>query len=130
MRIDHVSLYVKNLEKAKAFFIKYFHATSNEKYKNPITKLETYFLTFDHHTRLEIMSKPNLSSVNRKEPYEGYHHIAFKLASKTELESLTRNLENDGYDIVNGPRITGDGYLETLFYYEKHLIELTYYDHL
>ena len=45
MKLDHVALYVKDLEGSKAFFMKYFDAVPNEKYHNPRTGLMTYFLT-------------------------------------------------------------------------------------
>ena len=46
MKLDHVALYVNDLEGSKAFFMKYFDAVPNEKYHNPRTGLMTYFLTF------------------------------------------------------------------------------------
>lgn len=30
MRIEHIAMYVTELEKAKEFFVKYFNATPNE----------------------------------------------------------------------------------------------------
>ena len=47
MRIEHIAMYVKELEKAKAFFVKYFHAVSNAGYHNQTTGFRSYFLTFD-----------------------------------------------------------------------------------
>lgn len=63
MRIDHIAVYVKDLEKAKAFFTKYFGAKSNDMYHNPRTGLKTYFLSFGDGSRLEIMSRPEPWSV-------------------------------------------------------------------
>ena len=34
MRIEHIAMYVENLEDAKNFFIKYFNAVPSEKYHN------------------------------------------------------------------------------------------------
>ena len=34
MKIEHVAMYVNDLEAARAFFIKYFHAVSGEKSHN------------------------------------------------------------------------------------------------
>ena len=62
MRIDHAAMYVKDLEATRAFFETYFGAAANAKYCNPSTGLETYFLTFDCGTRLEIMRRPGLES--------------------------------------------------------------------
>lgn len=40
-------MYVNNLERAKAFFEKYFNAVSSEEYLNQKTKFRSYFLSFD-----------------------------------------------------------------------------------
>ena len=60
MKIEHAALYVRDLERARAFFGQYFGAVSNDRYHNPWTDFESYFLTFDSGARLEIMTKPGL----------------------------------------------------------------------
>ena len=50
MRIEHIAMYVNDLEVMKDFYIKYFGAKSNNKYHNISTGLETYFLTFNDET--------------------------------------------------------------------------------
>ena len=47
MRIEHIAMYVNDLEKVRDFFIKYFQAVSNEGYHNKTTDFRSYFLTFD-----------------------------------------------------------------------------------
>ena len=56
MYIEHIAMYVNDLEKTKEFFIKYFGASSNEIYHNKKTDFKSYFLTFDSGCRLEIMT--------------------------------------------------------------------------
>ena len=46
MRIEHVAMYVEDLEKTKEFFIKYFDAAAGEQYYNPKTEFQSYFLSF------------------------------------------------------------------------------------
>ena len=46
MKINHIALYTKNLEKSKEFYEKYFEAIPNKKYYNEKTGLQTYFLSF------------------------------------------------------------------------------------
>ena len=58
MKIEHIAMYVSDLERARAFFIQYFDAISNEMYHNKNTGFRSYFLTFDDGDRLEIMNKP------------------------------------------------------------------------
>ena len=124
MNIDHIGLYVSDLEKTKSFFETYFHASANELYHNKTTGLKTYFLSFDNQTRLEIMHRPNLSTKALNELLIGYHHVAFKLGTKEKVDELTLVLQNDGYEIVSRPRRTGDGYYEAVFKLEDYLIEL------
>ncbi len=124
MKIDHIGMFVKDLEKAKNFFVKYFSAKPNHKYTNNKTKLETYFLVFDDGARLEIMTKPNLEVHNPLVEEEGYHHLAFYLRSKEEVNELTSKLKTDGINVVSEPRTTGDGYYEAVVLFENCYIEL------
>lgn len=124
MNIDHIGLYVDDLEKTKVFFETYFQATANQLYHNEKTGLKTYFLSFDNHTRLEIMNRPNLSTKTTNDLYIGYHHVAFKLGSKEKVDNLMMILKNDGYEIFSNPRYTGDGYYEAVIKLEQYLIEL------
>ena len=58
MKIDHLAMYVIDLEKAKNFFVRYFNAVPNEMYHNKKTDFRSYFLSFDDASRLEIMTRP------------------------------------------------------------------------
>ena len=133
MRINHVALYVKDIEKVKEFYKKYFHAIENKKYKNVKTGLETYFLSFEgSETKLEIMTssenvtRPNGQVSNDADMGPGYIHLAISLGTKEKVDELTSKLKNDGYIVLSGPRITGDGYYEScVLDPENNQIELT-----
>ena len=56
MKIEHIALYVNDLQKTRSFFMKYLGAKSNEGYHNLQTNFRSYFLSFDDGTRLEIMN--------------------------------------------------------------------------
>ena len=43
----------------------------------------------------------------------GYTHMAFAVGSEAAVDELTERLRADGYKILSGPRVTGDGYYET-----------------
>lgn len=60
MRIEHIALYVNDLEEARKFFIKYLGAKSNDGYHNLKTNFRSYFLSFDDGARLELMNKPEM----------------------------------------------------------------------
>ena len=126
MKIEHVGLYVHDLEGARAFFENYFAAKSNDRYHNPKTGFQSYFLTFEDGARLEIMTKETVQSCASSAEQLGYAHLAFSLGSKEAVDSLTQTLEQAGYKLLSGPRVTGDGYYESLFEgFEGNLLELT-----
>lgn len=126
MKLDHIALWVLDLEKAKEFFMMYFDVGANDMYHNPRTGLKTYFLTFTDGARLEIMQRPDVIAA-RPEPFrQGYAHIAFSVGSKEKVDALTRRIAEDGYRVLSGPRITGDGYYESCIEaFEGILIEIT-----
>lgn len=113
MQIEHIAMYVNDIEKTKEFFVKYFNATSNEGYHNPNTDFRSYFLSFDDGARLEIMNRPQMKDEEKSLNRTGYIHIAFSLGSKKQVDDLTERLRNDGFSVVSGPRTTGDGYYES-----------------
>ena len=126
MKIEHIAMYVNNLEEAKQFFIKYLGAASNNGYHNKTTDFRSYFLTFDDGARLEIMHKPNLQDTPKSLNQTGYIHIAFSVGSKEKVDQLTKQLKEDGYEVISGPRTTGDGYYESCIVgIEGNQIEIT-----
>ena len=126
MKLDHIAIYVLDLEQAKHFFMRYFDASVNDMYHNPRTGLKTYFLTFTDGARLEIMQRPEVTA-SQFDPYrQGFIHIAFSVGSKENVDTLTHRLESDGYKVLSGPRVTGNGYYESCVQaFENNLIEIT-----
>ena len=56
----------------------------------------------------------------------GFIHIAFSVGSKEKVDELTEILKADGYEVVSGPRTTGDGYYESCIVgIEGNQIEIT-----
>lgn len=128
MIIDHIALYAENLEGMRNFFTTYFKAQSNNGYYNQNTGFRSYFLTFKDGTRLEIMNRPELKA-QHSSPYAlGYHHIAFCVGSKDNVIDLTKKLSCAGYEILSEPRVTGDGYFESVIKgFEGLVLEITAY---
>lgn len=126
MQIEHIALYVNDLEEARRFFITYLGAKSNEGYHNPRTGFRSYFLSFDGGARLELMNKPEMPDFPKELARTGYAHLAFSVGSKEAVDALTATLKADGYAVVSGPRTTGDGYYEScIVVIEGNQIELT-----
>ena len=126
MKIEHIAMYVNDLEVTKDFFIKYFDAEANNGYHNTTTGFKSYFLTFEDGARLEIMSKPCMLDAEEDITRTGYSHIAFSVGSKDKVDALTEQLKADGFDVISGPRTTGDGYYEScVIGIEGNQIEIT-----
>ena len=126
MRIEHVAMYVADLESAKRFFETYLGAVSSAGYHNKQTDFRSYFLSFSGGARLELMNKPGVTHAPRGLLNAGYSHIAFSVGSKEEVDALTARLKADGYSVVSGPRTTGDWYYESCVVgIEGNQIEIT-----
>lgn len=125
MNIEHIAIWVNDLEGMKEFYETYFNCGSNDKYHNTKKKFESYFLTFDSGARLEIMRQEGIDKQQQNNQI-GWAHIALSLGSTDAVDQLTARLKNDGYTITNGPRVTGDGYYESVIEDpEGNLVELT-----
>ena len=126
MTIDHIALYVNELETAKSFFVTYLGAHPGALYHNPTTGFHSYFLTFTFGARLELMTRPDLADPAKPLSRTGYAHVAFSVGSKETVDALTARLKADGYEVLSGPRTTGDGYYEScIVAIEGNQIELT-----
>ena len=128
MKIDHVALFCSDLEGMKDFFMRFFAAKPNELYHNPRTGLKTYILSFpDGDAMLEIMHRLDVERQPGDEYcHLGYIHLSLSVGSREQVDFLTLQLNDSGYQVLSGPRTTGDGYYESLIVGpEKILLELT-----
>jgi lactoylglutathione lyase len=128
MRIEHLAIWVKDLEKMKEFYVKYFNAKSSERYHNPKKNFTSYFLSFvGNGTRIELMHNPDIQKIIQNNGKSlGLAHFAFAVGSKQKVDELTERMSKDGYKIVGEPRTTGDGYYESVVLdCEGNSIELT-----
>ena len=119
-------MYVNDLEQAKEFFVKYLNGKANKMYHNIKTDFRSYFISFDDGARLEIMNKPAMTDLEKSINRTGFIHVAFSVGSKEKVEELTTILKADGYEVISGPRTTGDGYYEScIIVNEGNQIEIT-----
>jgi lactoylglutathione lyase len=115
MTLEHAAIWTTQLEVLKEYYIKYFNATSNDKYINHQKGFHSYFLSFESGARLELMSMPGIPA-NQNDTVQSQHlgliHLAFGVDTIGEVEAKAKQLKEDGYPILSGPRQTGDGYYE------------------
>jgi len=115
MGMEHVAIWVSDLEGMRQFYEKYFGAVSGNKYENSNKNFESYFLGFGAGTRLELMRLSTMQPENRRRGERlGLAHVALSVGSREKVDELTRTLQSDGFTMADDPRWTGDGYYESV----------------
>jgi len=116
MRIEHIAIWTRDLERLKSFYETWFGATGGDKYTNPAKGYESCFLNFTSGPRMEIMKMVDMVSSAAREdaPLAGYAHVAFSLGSREEVDKLAGKLKEAEVKVIDGPRTTGDGYYESV----------------
>ena len=125
-RIDHAAVWVSDLAGARDFYARWFAGRSNGEYHNPRTGLRTFILTFapdasddgsggsgGRSARLELMSRPDITARPDAEAL-GWAHISFALPGRADVDGLAARARAAGVPVVDGPRLTGDGYYEAV----------------
>jgi lactoylglutathione lyase len=114
MKIHHIAIWVEDLEKVKDFYLQNFDCKVNEPYFNPQRQFRSYFVKFGDETAIEVMSMPQIEMTDKTSRLSGYAHIALALPSKSAVDEKTAQLQANGVKIIGQPRITGDGYYESV----------------
>jgi len=116
MRIEHIAIWVNDLEGVKDFYVKYFGMACNDKYVNAKKQFESYFLSpGDGSARIEIMRRAGITSNNiALNSVTGLAHFAVSVGGRDAVDALTERLRADGVVIAGEPRVTGDGYYESV----------------
>ena len=116
MKIEHLGLWVQDLELMRSFYLKYFDTSSGEKYVNPKTQFQAYFIYFgESKTRLELMIRPDIMADNNKRGFNmGVAHFAISVGGKDKVNELTERIRKDQFTVFSEPRTTGDGYYEAV----------------
>lgn len=129
MKIEHVAIWVDNLELMRQFYLTYFDVTAGEKYTNPKKNYTSYFIIFNEGgSRIELMHRPDIfeNNTEKRGMVKGLAHISISVGSKNVVSELTERLRKDRYTIESEPRTTGDGYYESVVLDpEGNYIEIT-----
>jgi len=127
MKIEHLAIWVRDLEKMKDFYTRFFNMTCNDRYVNEKKHFSSYFLSFDGGARIEIMHRPDISERTGERGITfGLTHFAISVGSREGVDELTERIRKAGYKITGEPRTTGDGYYESVIADpEGNLVEIT-----
>lgn len=116
IKIEHLAIWVNDLEATRTFYQRYFGAEANNLYHNKTKAFKSYFLTFPGGgPRLELMQRPDVKDeLAPGREVRGITHFALALGSKTAVDELTETLRTAGCAVVGEARTTGDGYYESV----------------
>lgn len=115
MTLEHVALWTENPEILKDYYCHYFQGKANNVYINTKTGFKSYFISFQGGARLEIMQMagiPDNQNDRKQKQHLGLIHLAFGAASREDVDAKAKELLEAGFEILKGPRTTGDGYYE------------------
>ena len=62
MKIEHVAIWVKDIDKVCEFYRKYFGGVVHPIYHNPAKQFTSRFVTFESGARLEVMHRPDIDA--------------------------------------------------------------------
>lgn len=114
MKIEHLAIWVNDIDLLREFYGEYFNVSCGEKYVNIKKNFVSYFLSFgENKTRIELMYIPDMESPISRGNIKGLAHFAISVGGKDFVNTLTERLREDGYTIVSEPRTTGDGHYES-----------------
>lgn len=116
MKIEHIALWVSDLEAVRTFYQEFFGMQAGEKYENSQKGFTSYFLTCGHGgARLEIMHRADImAGAGTRGLSLGLAHFALSVGSPRAVDQLTQRIREAGHRIVGEPRTTGDGYYESV----------------
>jgi len=116
MQIEHLALWVQDIEAMKNFYTHYFEVVHGEKYSNPTKEFVSYFIYFgENKTRLELMFRPDVPvGEGKRGSGMGLAHFAISVGGKDKVDALTERLRKDHFIIYSEPRVTGDGFYESV----------------
>ena len=110
-RIEHVALWVRDLDAVAAFYARWFGARVGERYENPRKGFASRFLEFSGGARLEVMTRTDVVARAVDEQL-GLAHIAVVVGNEAAVDALAARFTGEGVAVIDGPRRTGDGYYE------------------
>jgi len=113
MNIHHIALWTQDINRLTDFYSRYFICMAGERYINPQKHFESCFLSFPEGAGIELMSRVDVVN-NAGQLSIGLAHFAILLASVEAVDAMTEQMESEGIIVESNPRVTGDGYYESV----------------
>lgn len=115
IKIEHLAIWVNDLERMRTFYQQWFSATANAMYHNEKKQFRSYFISFGEGARLELMQRPDVEDrIAPGAEFRGLTHFAVQLGSESAVDEMTERMRAAGLTVVGPPRRTGDGYYESV----------------
>ncbi len=111
IRIEHVAIWVRDIDRVAQFYARYFGARVGDLYRNERKGFESRFLEFESGARLEIMRRVDVTEGSAAERL-GFAHVATTVGSEAGVDAFAARIAADGMELAGAPRRTGDGYYE------------------
>jgi lactoylglutathione lyase len=114
LRVEHVALWVRDLEVMRQFYVDRLGGQCGTLYRNQRSGLRSHFISFAAGPRIELMSRSAAAHGRPADETTGYAHLALSLGSREQVDAFVRALADAGVTVASQPRITGDGYYEAV----------------
>jgi lactoylglutathione lyase len=126
--IAHIAYWVHDLERMREFYLRWFGATGSELYTNASKGFESYFIALPGGgARIELMRMKGVGDPDGpRGTRKGLAHLAIGVGDRAAVDDLTERMRREGFKVKGEPRVTGDGYYESVVEDpEGNLIEIT-----
>ena len=108
MKIDHIAMYVNDLEAEKNFFVKYFNAKALH-FSDFRNEFSYYVLKFEDESALIITSE-NSVDANKVRYRTGYHQIIISADTRKDVDDFMKKCDVEGIKVVRRAHNTNSGY--------------------
>ena len=114
MKLAHVALWTRDLDRAARFWQTCFEATVGEPYHSRRRPgfISRFVVLPGDAARIELMTGPWIDAPAGGERV-GWDHVAVSLGSADAVDRLAARCDADGL-LVSAPRTTGDGFYEAV----------------
>ena len=97
MKIEHVAIWVKDIDKVCEFYRKYFDGVVQPLYHNPAKQFTSRFVTFEDGARLEVMHRPDIvnNDIGTSTDSNVGSNVGSYVGTVTKLQSNTHRSANE-----------------------------------